>query len=76
VITAGTKIKDLQTSKLSSDYLAAMERDVRARRRSRVRSFVHSEITLPAANGEETGALTRNTMGWLTNIMSTEAGGS
>lgn len=61
-------VAQLQTSKLSVDFLAGCERDWRARTRSRVRSFVHS-VALASSLAEDTGPLRRNTIDWLGRIM-------
>jgi len=63
--------KDLQTAKLSADFLAGFERDVRMRRRSRVRMFIHGG-SRAAANGQSVGPLRVNTIDWLTRILSEE----
>ena len=64
-----TQVKDIQTSKLSIDFLAGCERDWRMRTRSRVRLFVHAEVAGPAGMGENTGPLRKNTVDWMANIM-------
>ena len=62
------QVKDVQTSKLSIDFLAGCERDWRMRTRSRVRMFVHAEVTSPASFGDAAGPLRRNTIDWMSNI--------
>ncbi len=64
-----TRVKDLQTAKLSGDYLAALERDHRMRTRSRVRTFVHAEVTATDANGSNDGIIRKNTIDWLGRIL-------
>jgi hypothetical protein len=63
------QVKDIQTSKLSIDFLSGCERDWRMRTRSRVRMFVHAEVTSPAALGDSAGPLRKNTIDWMSNIM-------
>lgn len=60
--------KDIQTLKLSADYLASLERDTRMRRRSRIRMFVHAGCR-SAANGADNGPLRVNSLDWLSRIM-------
>lgn len=69
---ADTKAKDLQTAKLSGDYLAALERDHRMRLRSRIRTFVHAQVTMPDANGTADGVIRKNTIDWLGRILAEE----
>jgi hypothetical protein len=64
-----TLVKDIQTSKLSIDFLAGCERDWRARTRSRVRMFVHSSVSAAMAMSQNNGPLRRNTVDWLGRIM-------
>ena len=61
-------VKDIQTSKLSIDFLAGCERDWRARTRSRVRMFVHSSVSAAMAMSKNNGPLRRNTVDWLGRI--------
>lgn len=61
---ASTPGVNMQTAKLSADYLAGFERDYRMRTRSRVRMLVHGG-NRSAANGLPVGPLARNT-DWLT----------
>jgi hypothetical protein len=68
-----TELKDMQTLKLSADFLAGMERDYRMRTRSRIRMFVHAGVLLPAANGTDAGALRQNTTYWMNNIQAETA---
>lgn len=65
--------KDLQTAKLSADYLAGLERDHRARTRSRVRTFVHAGVVATASNGNAQGPLRRNTLDWLGRILTEDS---
>jgi hypothetical protein len=67
----GAKVKDLQTAKISADYLAGFERDYRMRTRSRIRLFVHGG-NRAAGNGKEVGPLRRNTTDWLVRILGEE----
>ena len=60
--------KDIQSSKLTGDYLAGWERDYRMRTRSRVRMIAHTASRM-AANGDNKGPLVRNSTGWIGNIM-------
>ena len=62
------KMKDVQTAKLSADFLAGCERDYRMRTRSRVRMLVHAEVVSAGAYGADTGPLRRNTLDWLGRI--------
>lgn len=66
----GAESKELQTSKLSGDFLAGCERDYRMRTRSRVRMFVHASVVLPEANTSPDGPLEQNTIGWLGRVLS------
>lgn len=66
----GAESKELQTSKLSGDFLAGCERDYRMRTRSRVRMFVHCGVVLPEANTSPDGPLEQNTIGWLGRVLS------
>lgn len=68
-----TQAKDLQTAKLSGDYLAALERDHRARTRSRIRTFVHGGVVATASNGNAQGPLRRNTLDWLGRILTEDS---
>lgn len=68
-----TLAKDIQTAKLSADYLAALERDHRARTRSRVRTFVHAGVVSTASNGNAQGPLRRNTLDWLGRILAEDS---
>jgi len=61
--------KDLQTAKLSSDFLAGCERDYRMRTRSRVRMLVHCAVTSAASFGNNEGGLRRNTVDWLGRVL-------
>ena len=63
-----SKAKDLQTAKLSADFLAGFERDYRMRRRGRIRMLIHS-ANRSYVNGEDKGPLEQNTTGWLTRIL-------
>jgi hypothetical protein len=64
-----TKSKDIQTCKLSADFLASCERDYRMRTRSRVRMLVHGAVVSPQAMGDSEGPLRRNTLDWLGRIL-------
>jgi len=55
---------NVQTSKLSVDFLAACERDWRMRTRSRVRMFAHAAAR-HRAHGLPAGPLTVHSVGWL-----------
>ncbi len=65
--------KDIQTAKLSGDYLAALERDHRLRTRSRVRTFVHAGVVSASANGDAQGPLRRNTLDWLGRVLTEDS---
>ena len=67
-----TLSKDLQTAKLSGDYLAGCCRDYKMRTRSRIRMLVHGG-NRAAANGLGEGPLMKNTIGWLGRIESEDA---
>lgn len=67
--SGSSQVKDIQTAKLSADFLAGCERDYRARTRSRIRTLVHGSVVSPVAMGESTGPLRRNTIDWLGRIM-------
>jgi hypothetical protein len=69
-----TKSKDIQTCKLSADFLAGCERDYRMRTRSRVRMLVHGTVVSPQAMGESEGPLRRNTLDWLGRILAETSG--
>lgn len=64
-----TLSKDLQTAKLSADYLAGCCRDYKMRTRSRIRMLVHGG-NRAAANGLGNGPLLKNTVQWLGRIAS------
>lgn len=59
---------DLQTAKLASDYLAGMQRDYMMRTRSRIRTIVHAG-NRAKANGMDQGPLRRNSIDWLSRIV-------
>jgi hypothetical protein len=61
--------KDTQALKLMGDFLAGSERDWRMRQRSRVRMFVHGAC-IARSNGDKAGPLQRNTIHWLTRVLS------
>ena len=63
--TAGT----LQSMKLAADYLSGLQRDYSMRTRSRVRMLVHAG-NRANANGMPVGPLRRNSIDWLTRIVS------
>lgn len=63
-----TLAKDVQVVKLSADFMAGMERDMRSRQRSRIRTFVHTAATAKA-NSYGAGPLKRNTTGWLARAL-------
>jgi hypothetical protein len=65
--------KDVQALKLMGDFLAGAERDWRMRQRSRVRMFVHG-ASISKSNGTEAGPLQRNTIHWLTRVLSEDGG--
>lgn len=67
-----TEAKELQTAKLSGDYLAALERDYKARCRSRIRTLVHAEVTIPDSNGTNDGVIRKNTIDWFGRILTEE----
>lgn len=60
---------NFQSSKLSADYLAGCQRDYTMRTRSRVRMLIHSG-NRAAANGMDIGPLRRNSIDWITRIIS------
>ncbi len=64
--------RELQTAKLSADYLAGFERDYRMLRRSRIRMIVHAG-NRAAGNGNAGGPLQRNTIDWLGRINAEDA---
>lgn len=64
--------KALATAKLSGDYLAGLERDYRARTRSRIRTIVHCG-NRAAANGLMEGPLYRNSIEWFTRILAEDS---
>jgi hypothetical protein len=63
----GTLSKDIQTDKLSADYLAGCCRDYKMRTRSRIRMLIHGG-NRAAANGTATGPLLMNSIEWLSRI--------
>jgi hypothetical protein len=69
---ATTPGKDMQTAKLSADFLAGFERDYRMRTRSRIRMMVHGG-NRAAANGLGNGPLRRNT-DWLARVLTASKG--
>lgn len=64
--------KNLQTAKLSGDYLAGLERDYRMRQRTRIRCIVHAG-NRAMANSSSEGPLYRNSIGWLGRMLSEDA---
>jgi hypothetical protein len=68
-----TLSKDIQTIKLSADFLAGVERDYRMRQRSRVRMFVHG-LARTAAHGNAAGPLTKHSIGWLSRALTDDKG--
>lgn len=66
--SATTTSKEIQTAKLSADYLAGMERDYRMRTRSRVRMFVHGG-NRAVANGSAKGPVKVNSIDWLSRML-------
>lgn len=64
---ASTPGVNMQTAKLSADFLAGLERDYRMRTRSRVRMLIHGG-NRAAANGLTYGPLSKNTE-WLSRKM-------
>jgi hypothetical protein len=68
VADADTQVKDIQTLKLSADFLAGLERDMGLRKRSRIRLFVHA-ANRTRSNGTDSGPLRRNTLDWMSRIM-------
>jgi hypothetical protein len=65
--------KDIQTAKLSADFLAGTERDYRMRQRSRVRVFVHG-LARAAVHGNAAGPLTKHSVGWLSRALTDDKG--
>jgi hypothetical protein len=65
--------KDIQTAKLSADFLAGTERDYRMRQRSRVRMFVHG-LARAAVHGNAAGPLTTHSVGWLSRAITDDKG--
>ena len=61
------QIKELQTAKISVDFLAGMERDFRMRHRSRIRSCIHAG-NRASALGQDNGPLRKNTIDWLGSL--------
>ena len=64
---AQAKMGDLQTAKISAEYLSALERDFRMRHRSRIRNFVHAGIRM-YAKGQDAGPLRKQALDWLPPI--------
>lgn len=60
---------NIQSAKLSADYLAGCQRDYTMRTRSRIRMLIHGG-NRAAANGLEIGPLRRNSIDWITRIIS------
>jgi len=69
--SASTPGINMQTAKLSADFLAGLERDHRMRTRSRVRMMIHGG-NRASANGLTFGPLSRNT-DWLSRKMTATA---
>ena len=61
-------VKQVQGLKIAGDVLAGFERDTRMRNRSRIRSFAHTGAR-SKANGQTTGPLTVNSIGYLTRLL-------
>lgn len=60
--------KEAQASKHQADFLAGLERDFRARQRSRIRTFAHG-AALARAQGLDGGPLRRNTTQWIGRML-------
>ena len=73
-ISSAAARKLAQVAKLAADYLAGMERDMRMRRRTRIRMFVHGG-NRAAANGQDNGPLKVHSIGWLSRISGEEKKG-
>ena len=67
-----TVAREVQTAKLSGDFLAGMERDYRMRHRSRIRMFIHTGGRYDA-NSQAIGPLRRNTTEWFNSLNTEEA---
>lgn len=61
-------VSQTQGLKIAGDVLAGFERDLRMRNRSRIRSFAHTGAR-SKANGQATGPLTVNSVGYLTRLL-------
>lgn len=66
-----TLAKQVQSLKISGDVLAGFERDFRMRNRSRIRVLAHSGAR-SSANGQATGPLSVNSIGYMTRLMNEE----
>lgn len=64
-----SKTTDIQTVKISADFLAGCERDFKMRSRSRIRMLVHAGVAMAAANGNNQGPLRRNSLDWLGRVL-------
>ena len=62
--SAGALAGDMQTAKLSVEYLSVLERDYRMRNRSRVRNFVHAGVRM-WAKGLDVGPIRAQGFNWL-----------
>lgn len=71
------KAYDVQTAKLSVEYLATLERDFRMRHRSRIRNFVHAGVRMQA-KGNDAGPLRVQALEWMSGLQKNvdEKGGS
>jgi hypothetical protein len=69
-----TRSMDLQSAKISADYLAGVQRDYLMRTRSRIRTVVHGG-NRAKANGLPAGPIQRNTIDWLGRILAEQAAG-
>ena len=61
------KIFEVQTAKLSVEYLATLERDYRMRHRSRIRNFVHAGVRMKAKS-LDSGPLRVQALNWLDSL--------
>lgn len=68
----GTIARNIQTAKMSGDFLAGLERDFRMRHRSRIRMFIHAG-TRYDSNSKPIGPLRRNTTEWFNSLNGEEA---
>lgn len=68
----GGLTKNMQTAKLSADWVAQFGRDFRYRKRSRIRRFVHAALRAQG-DKEANGPLCLHSQGWMQRLLGGDA---